>query len=613
MAALNKPTEFPRWGTDQSNEVDPSSGQKDTGWTFEQIPPSAFQNFLSRVTYDWINWLAERLDDDIDGGGLTEDGVAFTDPVTREPTGSRGVTKIRLLNPIGGSVRVSAIAITNNIGGSNAIEATGALFVSLGVLLNDLVELAGTNSNDGFYIVNSIVGEDDITVNRLNGGGGAFASEASIQGTVKVYAKGAVRGELIAPGGWKLSEKVSGEGVILKKNPGVGATIDWIFPDDLPATKSVLTFDENGQLIAETPVTVTITIGDGTNSFGDFEGTDETPFNDALAALPASGGRIEPGEGTYTFTTTLDITDDDVQLVGVGRERVLITGALASAAIIKITGSNVLIEDIHVQQTQGDSENFVFQVVGDDARIIRCRAEHTFVAATPTFGFKVVQILNADNVWFEGNEVLFAEVDSDVDRIGVHVFCESTGADEEMFHTRILRNDFIITNDGSASLDQNSVIRLHAKASATGHAKLYKWVVEGNIERTPIGVENTLHSIALYAENDAGGAAGDIGRVRGGIVRGNITNRGITLVHDRQNGSAEDPVVEDNVIQGNMVTTSVVGDPVVEIALNGATIPVDDRNSGLLASRFVAATSGGSPTTKVDDSDYQQKGNLQSS
>lgn len=612
MSALNKPTEFPRWGTDQTNEVDPSSGQKDTGWTNEQIPPSSFQNFLSRTTYDWINWLAERLDDDIDGGGIQENGVAFTDPLTREPSGSRGVTKVRLLNPVGGAVRIGAIAITNNIGGGSTIEATGALFVTNGVLLNDLIELVGTNSNDGFYIVNSIVDEDNITVNRLNGGGGAFATEASIQGTVKLYAKGAIRGELIAPGGWKLGEKVGGESVIMKKNPGVGSTYDWIFPDALPSTKSFLTIDENGQLTVGDP-SVIITVGDGISSFGDFEGTDETPFNDALAALPASGGLIRIGDGTYTFTATLDISDDNAQLIGLDRDNVLIIGSLASAAVVLISGERVLFKGIHVRQTQGDSENFAIQVTGDDVRVIECRTEHTFVAATPANGFKVVQILNADNVLFERNEVLFAEVDSDVDRIGVHVFCESMGADEEMFHTRILQNDFIITNDGSASVDQNSVIRIHAKASSTGHAKLYKWIVEGNIERAPIGEENLLIGIGLYAENDAGGAAGDVARVRGGIVRGNIMNRAVTLVHDRQNGNSEDPEVEDNVIQGNMITTSAVGDPVVEIALNGATIPVDDRNSGLLAGRFVAPSSGVGATVKVDDSDFNQKGNLQSS
>lgn len=63
----------------------------------------------------------------------------------------------------------------------------------------------------------------------------------------------------------------------------------------------------------------TFSIGDGINSFGDFNGTDEQPFIDAIAALPAQGGRIFVKTGTYTGTggvVTLPVLPKVVEFVG---------------------------------------------------------------------------------------------------------------------------------------------------------------------------------------------------------------------------------------------------------------------------------------------------------
>lgn len=57
-----KPTDEARWaetagGTPAANIVDPSSGQKDTGWTTNQIPPSAYFNDWMRKAYKWFEYL----------------------------------------------------------------------------------------------------------------------------------------------------------------------------------------------------------------------------------------------------------------------------------------------------------------------------------------------------------------------------------------------------------------------------------------------------------------------------------------------------------------------------------------------------------------------------
>lgn len=57
----SKPASLPRWsetaGGVPSNIVEPSSGQKDTGWTPGQKPPARFFNWYKNLVYKWIQYL----------------------------------------------------------------------------------------------------------------------------------------------------------------------------------------------------------------------------------------------------------------------------------------------------------------------------------------------------------------------------------------------------------------------------------------------------------------------------------------------------------------------------------------------------------------------------
>lgn len=59
----------------------------------------------------------------------------------------------------------------------------------------------------------------------------------------------------------------------------------------------------------------TVSVGDGTNTFGDFNGTDEVPFQAAIDALPSGGGTIFVKAGTYTFANGLTTTKP-VEFIG---------------------------------------------------------------------------------------------------------------------------------------------------------------------------------------------------------------------------------------------------------------------------------------------------------
>lgn len=57
----DKPTKLPRWNTDATNQTEPSEGEKNVGWSFEEDPPSSFFNWLQFYTYKWFEWLDARV------------------------------------------------------------------------------------------------------------------------------------------------------------------------------------------------------------------------------------------------------------------------------------------------------------------------------------------------------------------------------------------------------------------------------------------------------------------------------------------------------------------------------------------------------------------------
>jgi hypothetical protein len=62
--------------------------------------------------------------------------------------------------------------------------------------------------------------------------------------------------------------------------------------------------------------TATVTVGDGTASWGDFVGADETGIQAAIDALPAGGGRVVIKGGNYSLDNDVVLTTDNVHIIG---------------------------------------------------------------------------------------------------------------------------------------------------------------------------------------------------------------------------------------------------------------------------------------------------------
>jgi hypothetical protein len=67
-------------------------------------------------------------------------------------------------------------------------------------------------------------------------------------------------------------------------------------------------FDRAGGLIGARMATVTV--GDGSTSFGDFNGTTQAVLTAAIAALPSTGGRIHLKKGNFTLASDINVTKD---------------------------------------------------------------------------------------------------------------------------------------------------------------------------------------------------------------------------------------------------------------------------------------------------------------
>lgn len=63
MATYTKPTSIPRWADTSANVVEPAEAKKDAGWVFEEIPPSSYENWRTKLNGEWWKWIDERLDD----------------------------------------------------------------------------------------------------------------------------------------------------------------------------------------------------------------------------------------------------------------------------------------------------------------------------------------------------------------------------------------------------------------------------------------------------------------------------------------------------------------------------------------------------------------------
>lgn len=151
----------------------------------------------------------------------------------------------------------------------------------------------------------------------------------------------------------------------------------------------------------------TVSIGNGTTTFGDLNGTDGSALlTAAMAALPASGGTIYIKNGTYTFASTVNVAKA-VVIVGEHFNTTILQNTNAGGPAISAT-ANMRFVNISLQRTGGASTNVLeaagavnfnfdyctmtgnFRMVGVNAGIIAANSTFTQSGGTGIFNGSTV-------------------------------------------------------------------------------------------------------------------------------------------------------------------------------------------------------------------------------
>lgn len=109
----------------------------------------------------------------------------------------------------------------------------------------------------------------------------------------------------------------------------------------------------------------TISVGNGTTTFGDFNGTTEATLSAAIAALPSTGGIIRLKPGTYTISSQLAINtaSQNVHILGEYGTTIIRHADAANPALLIDPGSG----------TQITFENVFFDISGGTSVIIEAQ------------------------------------------------------------------------------------------------------------------------------------------------------------------------------------------------------------------------------------------------
>lgn len=111
-------------------------------------------------------------------------------------------------------------------------------------------------------------------------------------------------------------------------------------------------FDNAGSITGAR--TASITIGNGTTTFGDYNGSTNAVFTAAIAALP-SGGRIYVKPGTYTFTSSVAIPTN-ITIIGDSKDDVILVNNVAASYIFSVNNATVGIESLTFQSGTGGTD-----------------------------------------------------------------------------------------------------------------------------------------------------------------------------------------------------------------------------------------------------------------
>lgn len=155
-----------------------------------------------------------------------------------------------------------------------------------------------------------------------------------------------------------------------------------------------------------------VTIGDGINSFGHFNGVNHAPFAKALAKLP-NGGTIEVLTGNWTFGQPVTIAAHGITIRGSSGAN-LIPGGTQPIGLFDVQGDRVRITGIQISTTTPLAGQNAIRALGETFSLDHC----VFRALGGALDFRFVELGDGINFrrgsLIEGNSFLFSSTSAGI-------------------------------------------------------------------------------------------------------------------------------------------------------------------------------------------------------
>lgn len=528
----NKPTKVPLWNTGGANNVEPSAGNKVDGWLVNADPPSSTFNWLQKLYGDWITWLDDRV---TNTGG------------TAPRMGFRG------------------LASTGEAGG------TGGTFT--GDTTGDGVDAQGGATNA--HGIKGTAGGNGDGVRGLASGTGAG---------VKADASGGTGPALnLAPNATKAAIHSGSTAA------PAGAQGDMY----VDATTQLWHAWDSRRSLWQSLAVPFVTVGDGVNSWGDFNGSDETPINAAIAALP-NGGVVFLKRGTWTCTAggadRINISTANIMLIGEGQNLSIIKGSTTANGLIKVNAAGVRFENIQVEQTGGAGSVVRVLDAGTDFEMYGCYLKHSegdtatsAVYCLNYYGVPTRSRVQRCRFYFK------ASATASMLRAAIHmeIFSGAAAADVGEFwfiDNRIVFDRGAVVVAGSSI---EAAFSTNINSGGAGNLLVHDVHFRGNIFELVSATANGEQGFNIQGQKGS---------------TGTCTLDNWTIAQNHLRPAASIANVFNPVVGGATFTNcQFYGNRLASVTYTTVTDPV---NTWGLAGKFVATSSGGSPTSKIVDASY---------
>jgi hypothetical protein len=128
MPLPSKPLELPEWASGGGAPItDPSSSEKQAGWSVGALPPAEYFNWWQKLVWNWTQWLNSLTDQVLTWTAAQ----TFNDTITLAGSNpSSSAPQLNTLHP-NNVTKVHALIVTDGVGGVSVVDGFNVASVAI--------------------------------------------------------------------------------------------------------------------------------------------------------------------------------------------------------------------------------------------------------------------------------------------------------------------------------------------------------------------------------------------------------------------------------------------------------------------------------------------------